>query len=190
MDCLSLNSLKLKNEFMRLNDRFRKNRNKRILMEEKLMYCLKCGNKLDEDAKFCSKCGKPVTEDQPSGLIKKCLSSKKIIIIALLIALVLVIFGGVKLLTKSTEKSIVGTWICTVDEEWSLTFKDNGTFYDSDSYFLYYTKVGKWEIPSDGILYLKGDVDEGTLDFELEGNILTIYVTDSVYPFYNFQKRE
>lgn len=156
--------------------------------EERIMYCLKCGNKMDEDARFCSKCGKPVTGRRISGLIEKGLPSKNIRIIALAIVLLLVILGGVKLLTKSTEKSIVGTWVCTTDEEWTLTFKENGTFYDSISYFLYYTNVGNWEIPSDGILYFNSDGDEDTFEFELKGNILTIYVTGSVYPSYSFQR--
>lgn len=152
------------------------------------MYCLKCGNEIEEDAKFCSKCGKPVTEGQPSGLIEKGLSSKNIRIVVLAVVLVFIIFGGIKLLTKSPGNSIVGTWICTTDDEWSLTFSDDGTYYDSDSYFLYYTSVGTWKTPSDGILYLKGVGDNDTLDYELKGNVLTIYVKNSVVPSYSFKR--
>lgn len=42
------------------------------------MYCLKCGNKIEEDAKFCSKCGKSVSEGQPSDLEKKKCHQKKL----------------------------------------------------------------------------------------------------------------
>ena len=116
------------------------------------------------------------------------ISSKNIKIIALAVTLLLVIFGWVKSLTKSTEKKIVGTWICTTDEEWTLTFKENGKFYDSDSYFLYYTKVGTWTIPSDGILYLDSEGDDDTFEFELKGNMLTIYVENSRNPSYSFRR--
>lgn len=69
-----------------------------------------------------------------------------------------------------------------------MTFSDDGTYYDSDSYFLYYTSVGTWKTPSDGILYLKGVGDNDTLDYELKGNILTIYVKNSVVSSYSFQR--
>lgn len=116
------------------------------------------------------------------------ISSKNIKIIALAVVLVLVIFGGVKSLTKSTEERIVGTWVCTTDEELTLTFKENGKIYDPESYFLYYTEVGTWEIPSDGILYLDSDGDVDTFEFELKGNMLTIYVEDSRNPSYSFRR--
>lgn len=31
------------------------------------MFCVKCGNKLDDDARFCSKCGTPVTVTAPAA---------------------------------------------------------------------------------------------------------------------------
>lgn len=52
------------------------------------------------------------------------------------------------------------------------------------------SSVGTWKIPSDGILYLEGDVDDDTVNYELRGNVLTIYVENSVVPFYSFQKRK
>lgn len=152
------------------------------------MYCAKCGNKIGEDAKFCGKCGEPISDGQPSGLDKKERQSKNIRIIALAVVIVLIVFGGIKLLTKSPENRLVGTWICTTDEEWSLTFSDDGTYYDSDSYFLDYNSVGTWKIPSDGVLYLKGVGNNDTWDYELKGNVLTIYVKNSRVSSYSFKR--
>ena len=35
-----------------------------FLFNEVLMYCIECGNKIEDDAKFCSKCGRKVTRNQ------------------------------------------------------------------------------------------------------------------------------
>lgn len=127
-------------------------------------------------------------QERENNQMEKNVRNTKIIILVVVGVMLLVILGVVKIMTKSSENSLVGTWRCTTDEEWTLTFSEDGTFYDSDSYFLYYTSVGNWKIPSDGVLYLECVGDSGTVEYELNGNILTIYVTGSVNPSYSFQK--
>ncbi|MBD5513636.1 MAG: hypothetical protein HDR06_03020 [Lachnospiraceae bacterium] len=109
-------------------------------------------------------------------------------IIILVGVTVLVILGVVKLMKTSNTNTLVGTWSCTTDDEWILTFNADGTFYDSDSHYLYYTSTGNWDIPSDGILHFACVGDSDTYEYELKGNTLIIYETLSVNPFYSFQR--
>lgn len=153
------------------------------------MYCSNCGNQIERNEKVCSKCGKAVLKEAHSEIDKNVITSKKIKTIVFIIAIMLSIIVCLNLMNKNPEEPLVGTWICTTDEEWILTFKEDGTFYDSDSYFLYYTDVGTWNIPSDGIIYFDCVGDNATLDYELTENTLTIYVTGSVNPSYSFRKK-
>ncbi len=153
------------------------------------MYCSNCGNELKGNENYCSKCGQITVKAQSAEPDKKVTSSSLKLVIALaVVCLPIIIIAGANLKVKSPEEQLIGTWVCTTEEEWILTFKEDGSFYDSDSYFLYYTDVGTWDIPSDGILHFECVGDSDTLDYELKGNILTIYVTNSVNSSYSFQK--
>lgn len=48
--------------------------------------------------------------------------------------------------------------------------------------------VGAWNIVEDGKLYLSCTYDSDTLEYDLNGKILTIYVKGSVRSSYSFQK--
>lgn len=155
------------------------------------MYCQKCGNKIDEDAKVCAQCGAPVAKTM-SFLMDKKISPQHIKIIIIAVSIIAVL-GLVKLMVKSPEENLVGTWVCTEDDDWFLTFGEDGKFCDSEINFLSYTTVGAWKVLSDnGVLYLDSLDDDpvDTYNFELKGNKLIIYTGYSDNSYYSFRKVE
>ena len=160
------------------------------------MYCTKCGKEIKQEHRFCPDCGTAVSQEKDDSN-----SSQRIIwttkapkMAAVLIVTLVIIFGAINLIGGGGKNAIVGTWICTSDDEWLINFEKDGFFYDSDNYFLsgYYGYgdgyVGTWKILEDNKLYLVGEDSSCRLDFELRGNILTIYVENSVYDYYQFKK--
>ncbi len=152
------------------------------------MYCPKCGKEIEQGKKFCPDCGPDISQEQNN-------TSRKIIkLIAILIIAAAVILGVTRLHGEGGKNALVGTWICTSDDEWLISFEEDGSFYDSDNYFLsgYYGYgdgyVGTWRILEDNKLYLSGEDSKERLDFELDGNVLTIYVENSAQDYYQFQK--
>lgn len=113
---------------------------------------------------------------------------KNIVPIVAIIAVVAVVAIAVFVLINKDSNSLIGTWQCTEDEDWILTFNKDGTFYDSDSYFLYYAKTGSWNIPTDGQLYFENYMDYEMVKYELNGKTLKIYVNGSVVSYYTFKK--
>jgi len=71
--------------------------------------------------------------------------------------------------SSSNEQRLVGTWVSDEDNSFTVTFKSNGTFSNSDG------DDGEWYIIGNRITMVFEDV-EGTLDFSLspDGRRLTV----------------
>lgn len=73
------------------------------------MYCQKCGREIKQDQKFCSNCGEAILINQVPE--KKSALTGKEMVIAAGICLFLVVFAVIKLMGKSDEERITGTWV-------------------------------------------------------------------------------
>lgn len=117
-------------------------------MEERKMFCTKCGKQLSDDMAFCPNCGNKVADNVPHQAAspqaadhipyqaappkraKKPSKAKKVIIaIAVIIA---VLYAGLRFANSSTdrfEQALAGTWIASFADgaaECRLHFNDSG----------------------------------------------------------------
>lgn len=164
------------------------------------MFCGKCGYDLKgEEVSYCPYCGAPVNYQKPfvtnqnqNGNVIKDVKSdlglmkKKNVFIAVFIIAFAVLAMGIAFFRGSYD--LVGTWVCNDDNEWIITFNEDGKFYDSMSYFLYYDDVGNWNAVSEGMLYFSSVGSSATCEYELGFNTLTIYTENSTIPYYVFTK--
>ena len=119
-------------------------------------YCTKCGTQLSNDDEFCFKCGKPIsitnntTQTTPSKTKPKYTPSKKQIIIAIILAIIVILstIGIALLCTTTTEQKYKITFDARNDGE-LYTISTNGenvsfpTPTKSDCFFDgWYTKSG------------------------------------------------
>lgn len=97
--------------------------------------------------------------------------------IAVIALAVLVAAVVVMRLSADGEAKIVGTWEYdsggwrTSDQ--IVTFNKNGSFYDPNGFMVNATS-GKWEIISEGKLYLDWGSNNDILDYEFQGRKLII----------------
>lgn len=75
------------------------------------MFCHKCGHEIKQNQKFCSNWGEAVLVNQVPE--KKSALTGKTMIIAVGICLFLAAFAVIKLMGKSDEERITGTWVLT-----------------------------------------------------------------------------
>lgn len=104
-------------------------------------------------------------------------SKGKIKFIAVTAVAILTVAVMVMLLNADGGTQIVGTWEYD-SEGWRtsdqiVTFNKNGSFYDPNGFMVNVTS-GKWEIISDGKLYLDWGANNDILDYELSGRTLVI----------------
>lgn len=83
-----------------------------------------------------------------------------------------------------TTNSIVGTWVCVEESDWTLTFMSNGSFreedVDSDGYKDIYIGVYEYE---DGVVTMYYNDSEGEIGVAtISGNTMT-------YDSYIFKKK-
>lgn len=151
-------------------------------MGEINMFCVKCGEKLKEDAKFCSSCGKSVDEEcsnenvstggvLSSNFLKKFDSKKIIAIVGIIVVLVVLVSA----LPNSKKSSIVGSW--ENYNGFEVSFSENGEFtYGTNHY-------GTYTIYDDNQLVLtykdfdwltEQDKYEWEVDWYVDGNTLTL----------------
>lgn len=163
------------------------------------MFCGKCGCELkNEDMAYCGNCGAPVKE-MNAGSLKPNLGEKglagmeigdkkkkRIIMIAALAVIAMIFIVKFCFMNdRSPESKLIGTWVYiddSSDEKWQLSFNEDGKFYDSDNCLLIFD-VGNWSVVPDGKLYLSCVGDYGTWDYDLRGNILTIYENNYSFSF-------
>lgn len=110
-------------------------------------FCGKCGEKVNESATFCPKCGNKiknralseVMHTSPASSPKEysLFSRKKIIAgVAILAAILIIVFIIVRVSDTSPEKLIVGRWVSEDDSSMGFEFLANGemkVFYGTES---------------------------------------------------------
>lgn len=105
------------------------------------------------------------------------IDKSKIKFIAITVLIVLVVLVAVIRLNVNSEKRIVGTWEYDSNgwrtSDQIVTFKQNGSFYDPNGFMVNETS-GKWEIISEGKLYLDWGSNDEILDYEFRGKKLII----------------
>lgn len=110
-------------------------------------FCGKCGEKVNESATFCPKCGNKiknralseVMHTSPASSPKEysLFSRKKIIAgVAILVAILIIVFIIVRVSDASPEKLIEGRWVFEDDRSMGFEFLPNGemkVFYGTES---------------------------------------------------------
>jgi len=120
----------------------------------KKIACPNCNTPLAKTAKFCASCGTQTPVEPPPPVQRKPLYKRWWfwLVIILVIGSVAII-GSVPIANKLTEKLIVGDWVLIDDDNYSLSFFENGTFIESDGHqqkTYAYAIVSKSLIISDG----------------------------------------
>lgn len=151
------------------------------------MFCSKCGCELkNENSMNCPNCGATVGKGQV--LVNNLFLKKNIMIIAVAAVILLIIFAATKLIGKSDEERIVGTWEL-VEEVYNgprtdkvgiqVIFREGGLIYDEEQFLRGHLDAGvivSWDMLEDNnILIFTNDWREQcSVKYELNGNKLKL----------------
>lgn len=143
-------------------------------------FCGKCGEKVNESATFCPKCGNKiknralseVMHTSPASSPKEysLVSRKKIIAgVAILAAILIIVFIIVRVSDTSPEKLIVGRWVSEDDSSMGFEFLANGDI----TVFLESITMGgaTWKI-TDKTLEIYDPMEEEYLEMEIDFDAL------------------
>lgn len=165
------------------------------------MYCHKCGCEIKQKQKFCSNCGEAVL--QPAVPEQKSTFTGKTMVIAGGVCLLLIVFAAIKLVGKSDEERITGTWML-IEEKYDgrqvddniggqLIFEEEGLIYDEED-------VLRAQFSADTIVSWNiVDADKNTLiltnnwgeqfmaEYKFEGGKLEIFDDQKTYSIWQKQ---
>lgn len=163
------------------------------------MYCGKCGCEVKQGQKFCPNCGGALGEQQIHG--EKTSFSKRMIFLAIVAGLFVLIVAAVKLIGKSDEERIVGTWIL-VEEMYDrlqtnkigaqLVFEGNGMLYDEEDVLRAQLNSGtltSWNKVEDNniLIFTNNWGEQFSAEYEFDGKRLNIIDSEDVYTVWERQ---
>lgn len=165
------------------------------------MYCGKCGCEVKQGQNFCPNCGGALGEQQVHG--KKTSFSKSMIFLTIAASLFILIVAAVKLMGKSDEERIVGTWIL-VEEMYGrgrlqtdkigaqLVFEGDGMLYDEKDVLRAQLDAGtliSWNKVEDNnmLIFTNNWGEQFSAEYEFNGKKLKIIDSEDVYTVWERQ---